>query len=308
MSNLSRNEEAINEERDEAMHDEEMADNLEEMINDIGAEAFEEANINSSYNNLSVDAEKSLYPGCKNFSRLAATLKLISLKATHGWSDKSFTQLLGVLKSMLLENNELPESNYTAKKILCPLGLGYKKIHACPNDYVLYRKKIKDLHECPICGVSRYKKSDDDVVSYDASTKKPPAKVLWYLPIIPRFKRLFASPTEAKNLRWHSDERIDDGQLRHPADSPQWKKMDQLYPSFGNELRNLRLGLCTDGMNPYGNLSSQHSAWPVLLVIYNLSPLMCMKRKYIMLSMMISGPKQPGNDIDRTFYHQLQHE
>ncbi|KAL3619000.1 hypothetical protein CASFOL_037228 [Castilleja foliolosa] len=87
-----------------------MADNLEEMINDIGAEAFEEANINGSYNNLSVDAEKSLYPGCKNFSRLAATLKLISLKATHGWSDKSFTQLLGVLKSMLPENNELPET------------------------------------------------------------------------------------------------------------------------------------------------------------------------------------------------------
>jgi len=25
---------------------------------------------------------------------------------------------------------------------------------------------------------------------------------------------------------------------------------------------------------------------------------LCMKRKYMMLSMMISGPKQPGNDID----------
>ena len=51
-------------------------------------------------------------------------------------------------------------------------------------------------------------------------------------------------------------------------------------------------------MNPYGNLSSIHSSWPVLLVIYNLPPWLCMKRKYVMLSMMISGPKQPGNDID----------
>jgi len=25
---------------------------------------------------------------------------------------------------------------------------------------------------------------------------------------------------------------------------------------------------------------------------------LCMKRKYMMLSMMISGPRQPGNDID----------
>ena len=32
-------------------------------------------------------------------------------------------------------------------------------------------------------------------------------------------------------------------------------------------------------------------------MIYNLPPTLCMKRKYMMLSMMISGPKQPGNDI-----------
>ena len=35
-----------------------------------------------------------------------------------------------------------------------------------------------------------------------------------------------------------------------------------------------------------------------LLVIYNLPPGLCMKRKYMMLSMMISDPKQPGNDIN----------
>ena len=57
-------------------------------------------------------------------------------------------------------------------------------------------------------------------------------------------------------------------------------------------------GLAIDGMNPFGNLSTNHSCWPVILFIYNLSPGLCMKRKYMMLSMMISGPKQPGNDID----------
>jgi len=51
-------------------------------------------------------------------------------------------------------------------------------------------------------------------------------------------------------------------------------------------------------MNPYGNLSSKHKSWPVLLVIYNLPPWLCMKCKYVMLSLMISGPRQPGNDID----------
>ena len=51
-------------------------------------------------------------------------------------------------------------------------------------------------------------------------------------------------------------------------------------------------------MNPFGNLSSNHNSWLVLLVIYNLPSTLCMKRKYMMFSMMISGPKQPRNDID----------
>jgi len=71
-----------------------------------------------------------------------------------------------------------------------------------------------------------------------------------------------------------------------------------LYPDFGNEPKNLRLGFASDGMNPFGNLSTNHSSWPILLVIYNLHPWSCMKRKYIMLCMMIAGPRQPGNDID----------
>ena len=33
-------------------------------------------------------------------------------------------------------------------------------------------------------------------------------------------------------------------------------------------------------------------------MIYNLHQWICMKHKYIMLSMLIFGPKQPGNDID----------
>jgi len=52
-----------------------------------------------------------------------------------------------------------------------------------------------------------------------------------------------------------------------------------LYPEFGSDPRNLRLGLATDGMNPYGNLSSKHSLWPVLLIIYNFPYWLCMKRK-----------------------------
>ncbi|XP_054785874.1 uncharacterized protein LOC129292326 [Prosopis cineraria] len=162
----------------------------------------------------------------------------------------------------------------------------FKKIHACPNDCILYRREHKEEQKCPVCETPRYKEN------------KAPAKVLWYLPIIPRFERLFANEKDAKNLRWHADDRISDGKLRHLADSEQWKKIDTLFPEFSSDPRNLKLGLSTDGMNPYSSLSSIHSSWPILLVIYNLSPMLCMQRKYIILSMFISGPKQPRNDID----------
>jgi len=60
----------------------------------------------------------------------------------------------------------------------------------------------------------------------------------------------------------------------------------------------LRVGLATDEMNPFGNLNINHSSWPVLLMICNFPPSLCMKRKYMMLFMMTSGPRNLGNDID----------
>ena len=44
-----------------------------------------------------------------------------------------------LLKKMLPKDNELPATTYEAKKLVCPLGLEVQKIHACPNDCILYR-------------------------------------------------------------------------------------------------------------------------------------------------------------------------
>ena len=113
------------------------------------------------------------------------------------------------------------------------------------------------MHVCPVCNASRYKhknQSDDDE---GIKVKKgPPAKVAWYLPVIPHLKRFFANPKNAKLLHWHSEERKNDGKLRHPADSAQWRNIDRRFADFGAEPRNIRFGLSTDGMNSFGNMSS----------------------------------------------------
>ncbi|KAI5312683.1 hypothetical protein L3X38_041857 [Prunus dulcis] len=99
-----------------------------------------------------------------------------------------------------------------------------------------------------------------------------PAKVVWYFPSIPRFKRMFQSGKTAKSLTWHADRKSVDGHMFHPADSPSWKLVDDKWPEFGKEPRNLRLALSFDGFNPHSSLSSRYSCWPVILVTYNLPP------------------------------------
>lgn len=43
------------------------------------------------FERLVSDSEKPLYDGCSKFTRMSAVLKLYSIKARNGWSDKSFT-------------------------------------------------------------------------------------------------------------------------------------------------------------------------------------------------------------------------
>ena len=73
--------------------------------------------------------------------------------------------------------------------------------------------------------------------------------------------------------------------------------MDIIFPTFAADARNIRFGLSTDGMNPSGEQSSGYSTWPMTLCIYNLPPWLYMKLKFIMIPVLIPGPKQPSNDI-----------
>ena len=103
-------------------------------------------------------------------------------------------------------------------------------------------------------------------------------------------------------MRWHNDRKKpddgDDRKLRHLADARQWRAVKGEDADFAADPRNIVLGVSTDGMNPYGNQNTNHSSWPVFLWMYNIPPWKCMKTKYIHMSMLIQGPKQPGNDIN----------
>ncbi|CAL8991393.1 unnamed protein product [Prunus brigantina] len=198
---------------------------------DFGSDPYEFANVIG-------DGDQPVYPGCRKYTKLSALVKLYNLKAKHGMSDVCFTELLILQGDLLPEGNTIPTSMYEAKKTLCALGLSYEKMHACPNDCILYRKEYEDSTNCPSCGISRWKEGKDSILKEGV-----PAKVVWYFPPIPRFKRMFQSHETAKSLTWHAVRKSIDGQMSHPADSPSWKLLDDKWPEFGNEPRNLRLAL-----------------------------------------------------------------
>ncbi|XP_026410264.1 uncharacterized protein LOC113305446 [Papaver somniferum] len=197
------------------------------------------------FKKLLEDAEKPLYEGCPNFTKLSAIVQLFKLKSKHGASDMFFNELLPLLKDMLpKEGNLMARSTYQAKKILKAMGSGYTKIHACINNCILYWNEYKDEKVCPTCKAPRWKVGRDGKVYENV-----PAKVLWYFDIIPRFQRMFQSKPTTEDLIWHDTIRNKYGVLRHPEDSHAWRERDNNLPEIKGDPRNLRLAVSADGVD-----------------------------------------------------------
>ncbi|XP_051151924.1 uncharacterized protein LOC127265929 [Andrographis paniculata] len=240
------------------------------------------------YRKMLEDVEKELIPGCKKMSRLSFIARLLHLKVLCHWSNNSIDLLLELLRDALPDDVVLPKNFYEANKLTKDLGFTCKTIHACINNCMLFTGEDVDREVCVVCGEKRFTQGKD----------RSPVKKLRYFPLIPRLQRWYVSSKTASSMRWHAEGRVDDGKMRHPADSPAWKSFDHRYPTFSEEIRNVRLGLATDGFNPFGNMSVSYSIWPVVLVIYNLPPWLCMKQPSFILSTIIDGPHGPGDRID----------
>ena len=79
------------------------------------------------FRKLLKETDHELFCGCKKHSTLSFILELFHKKCMNGWSNKSFTELLGTLRETLPEGEKVPKSSYEVKKIISELGLGYKK-------------------------------------------------------------------------------------------------------------------------------------------------------------------------------------
>jgi hypothetical protein len=133
---------------------------------------------------------------------------------------------------------------------------------------VLFWKEYAKFDEWQVCGSSRWKDGE--------RTKQVPQKVLRHFPLIRMLQRAFASEKLAEEAQWHKLKRKEVGnELNHLADGEAWKDYDRKYGWFAEDARNFRLGVATDGFNPFGQMSSSYSMWPVFLIPYNFPPWVC---------------------------------
>ena len=79
---------------------------------------------------------------------------------------------------------------------------------------------------------------------------------------------------------WHKEESAKDDKVRHPANSLVWKHVNDTYEDIAMDPHNVRLGLASDGFNPFGMLNVTYTTWPVILIPYNLPPWLCLKQSY----------------------------
>ena len=64
-----------------------------------------------------------LYPNCVSDKKVGHHSGIATMEGRERVFDKGFGKFLVMIKNMLPKDNELPESTYEAKKVVCPLGL-----------------------------------------------------------------------------------------------------------------------------------------------------------------------------------------
>ena len=99
-------------------------------------------------------AQKELYPGCKEATKVSFIIRIYQMNCMHGFSNNGIQSILNLFA---LFHPEIPDTLDKVRKVVQDLGLDYQKIHACVNDCVLFRGDYVDMDTCPTCGQYRWK-------------------------------------------------------------------------------------------------------------------------------------------------------
>jgi hypothetical protein len=151
-----------------------------------------------------VESGQSLYEGAP-FTALAASAGLLNFGYVAGLSIAKQDELFNIVHRLLPQENHLPSSSKDAEKKLLQLRRGYRVIHCCPNDCMLFNEDLAGAQACIKCNEPRYKG--------DGLGKKP-RKACYSWSIAEAAATMFSTPKKARKVRAHERLRSKDGAVR----------------------------------------------------------------------------------------------
>ncbi|KAL2613669.1 hypothetical protein R1flu_025361 [Riccia fluitans] len=238
--NIQDEDEGEDEPLDETFAQEQACEAEEELQDQAALAEFFNMRFQPTMDTIDIDGNPSkldeddctpLFEG-SSMSKLIAILLLSNLQQKYNVSNSFMDSLYALLaKELLPKDNALPDSHRSAWKMMSSVGLDYQMIHACPNKCYLYKaiasatdatSRVENTRTCcPICGASRYR--------FDTQGTTCPVTVLHWFPLIPWLLLTFRCPSLADLMKWHHENRSDDGIMRTVGDSQAMQHVEATY-------------------------------------------------------------------------------
>ena len=224
--------------------------------------------------------------------------KIVAHEVGASFSERCYDDFTRFLREVLPDDNKMVDNFYRTKKLVQGLSLPVEKINCCNNNCMIYWGDDSSLTSCKFCNHPLFKRKRELGKHKKIKNKNVPFKRMYYFSLSPRLQWLYASEATTAHMRWPDEHIQEGGTMCHPFDYEPWKHFSRVHPSFASESRNVRLGLCADGFQPFGQVGQQYSSWPIIVTPYNLPPWMNMQEAYLFLSIIFLEPNNPKNKID----------
>ncbi|KAJ3501967.1 hypothetical protein NLJ89_g9101 [Agrocybe chaxingu] len=180
----------------------------------------------------------------------------------------------------------------------------------CPNTCLAYTGDFADLENCPTCGESRY---DPIRLAATQGAVKVPRQHFYTMPLGPQLQALWQTPEGAKNMEYRDQrtqgilEELDENNGRIPVYEDIYHGQEYLEAVARGDIspNDVVLMFSMDGAQLYDDKDSD--CWIYMWVIFNLSPDLRYKKKYILPGGIIPGPNNPKNTDSFLFpgFHHL---
>lgn len=183
----------------------------------------------------------------------------------------------------------LPKINSLRSWVAFLAGIKPEFYDCCSNSCCCYVGPYEDLRTCPYCNEARFR----------ADGK--PRKRFTYIPLIPRLVAFAGNEAMAAKMtyRAHTHRHIA-GRTTDIFDGSNYRSLcgkkvelngKTLDHKYFEDSRDIALGLSTDGFAPFKR--RKHTAWPLVVFLYNLPPELRVLIDSILSLGIIPGPKKP---------------